>query len=376
MANNDQLMIRMIRGDVHEQEAGVTGMTAARQSGRVLVVDDEEAVADLYAARLESEHDVITAYDGERALEVVDDNIDVVFLDRQMPGCPGDEVLDVVDERDLDCRVVMVTAVDPGFDILEMYENRDGGFHRVDDAGIDGDRWSLAASFTDLTGDGHPDVHVANDYNSDVLYINQGDGTFEQRFQGGATARNGMASEIADVTDDGRPDVFVSNIYLPASRETMGDERYERVEHFLSFVINSNRTKGNTLMVNQGDGEFQDQADELGVRHGGWGWAASFADFNNDGRRDLIHATQNVVAIGKEDPHYTYPMLWTNNGSGFISLDASERGLEEHDGRGLVTLELRPRRRPGPRHGQLRRILHALREHGQRHQQHSVPRRR
>lgn len=95
-------------------------MTATQLSGRVLVVDDEDAVADLYATWLETDHDVRTAYDGERALELVDDDVDVVFLDRQMPGLSGDEVLDALDERDVDCRVVMVTAVDPGFDIVEM----------------------------------------------------------------------------------------------------------------------------------------------------------------------------------------------------------------------------------------------------------------
>ena len=95
-------------------------MTASQRSGRVLVVDDEEAVADLYAAWLGRDHDVLTAYGGEQALELVDDSVDVVFLDRQMPGRSGDEVLDVVHERGIDCRVVMVTAVDPGFDIVEM----------------------------------------------------------------------------------------------------------------------------------------------------------------------------------------------------------------------------------------------------------------
>jgi DNA-binding response OmpR family regulator len=86
----------------------------------VLVVDDEEAVADLYGAWLAPDYEVLTAYDGRRALELVDGSVDVVFLDRQMPGKSGDEVLDEVNERDLDCRIVMVTAVDPGFDIVEM----------------------------------------------------------------------------------------------------------------------------------------------------------------------------------------------------------------------------------------------------------------
>ncbi|PSP55899.1 HoxA transcriptional regulator, partial [Halobacteriales archaeon QH_7_66_37] len=45
---------------------------------------------------------------------------DVVLLDRRMPGTPGDEVLGEIRQRGLDCRVVMLTAVDPEFDIAEM----------------------------------------------------------------------------------------------------------------------------------------------------------------------------------------------------------------------------------------------------------------
>lgn len=86
----------------------------------VLVVDDETDIADLYTAWLTTTHDVMTAYDGEEALQYVDDTVDVIFLDRQMPGKSGDEVLDIIDSRELDCRVVMVTAVDPDFDIVEM----------------------------------------------------------------------------------------------------------------------------------------------------------------------------------------------------------------------------------------------------------------
>jgi DNA-binding response OmpR family regulator len=86
----------------------------------VLVVDDESAVADAYALRLRQEYEVLTAYGGDEALDVVSDDVDVVLLDRRMPT-PGDEVLDRIRERGLDCRVIMVTAVtDPDFDIIEM----------------------------------------------------------------------------------------------------------------------------------------------------------------------------------------------------------------------------------------------------------------
>ena len=94
--------------------------TTMTEDGTVLVVDDEEDIADLYAAWLEMNHEVRTAYNGEEALEKADETVDVVLLDRQMPDYSGDEVLERLRERDLDYRVVMVTAVDPDFDIVSM----------------------------------------------------------------------------------------------------------------------------------------------------------------------------------------------------------------------------------------------------------------
>ncbi|MEY7847624.1 response regulator transcription factor [Natrarchaeobius sp. A-rgal3] len=86
----------------------------------VLVVDDEARLADLFATWLETEWAVDTAYDGEEALEKMADSIEVVLLDRRMPGLSGDDVLEAIRDDGYDCRVVMVTAVDPDFDIIEM----------------------------------------------------------------------------------------------------------------------------------------------------------------------------------------------------------------------------------------------------------------
>ena len=94
--------------------------TTESETVTVLVVDDERDVTELYTTWLATAHDVLSAYNGAEALEMVDDTVDVVFLDRQMPGMSGDDVLAAIDERGIDCRVVMVTAVDPDFDIVEM----------------------------------------------------------------------------------------------------------------------------------------------------------------------------------------------------------------------------------------------------------------
>lgn len=89
---------------------------------RVLMVDDERTVADAYALRLEDVAEVSVAHSGAGALDALDDGRvpDVVLLDRHMPGMSGDEVLERIRERDLETRVIMVTAIDPGLGVLDM----------------------------------------------------------------------------------------------------------------------------------------------------------------------------------------------------------------------------------------------------------------
>jgi DNA-binding response OmpR family regulator len=86
----------------------------------VLIVEDEPAVADSFEMMLQGEYEVRKAASGEEALETLTDEIDVVLLDRMMPGMSGGEVLGELRDREIDCRVAMVTAVDPDFDIIEM----------------------------------------------------------------------------------------------------------------------------------------------------------------------------------------------------------------------------------------------------------------
>jgi DNA-binding response OmpR family regulator len=94
--------------------------TETTETATVLVVDDERDLADLYAAWLSQEYDVRTAYGGQEALDALDEDVDVALIDRLMPQVSGDEVLEHIRESEYDCRVSMVTAVEPDFDIIEM----------------------------------------------------------------------------------------------------------------------------------------------------------------------------------------------------------------------------------------------------------------
>lgn len=85
----------------------------------ILIVDDEQDLADLYAMWLK-DYMTLTAYNGQTALDHMNEDIDIVLLDRNMPDMSGDEVLEQLREDGHDCWVVMVTAVDPDVDIAAM----------------------------------------------------------------------------------------------------------------------------------------------------------------------------------------------------------------------------------------------------------------
>jgi DNA-binding response OmpR family regulator len=87
----------------------------------VLVVDDERRAADTYTNVLSADYETRTAYGGEEALELIGQvEFDVILLDRRMPAVSGDEVLEAVQQQAVDCRIALVTAVNPDFDIVEL----------------------------------------------------------------------------------------------------------------------------------------------------------------------------------------------------------------------------------------------------------------
>ena len=86
----------------------------------VLVVDDEPDIAKAYAKWLEDDHEVEVKTSGQDALESIDDSVDVLLLDRRMPGMSGDDMLEKLGELDINPRVVMVTAVEPEFEVVTL----------------------------------------------------------------------------------------------------------------------------------------------------------------------------------------------------------------------------------------------------------------
>ena len=147
--------------------------------------------------------------------------------------------------------------------------------------------WSLDIGHADLDNDGDQDVYVAGDYGTDRLFLNQGkdadgrvlfrDATVEAL--GGLDTRKGMNVDMGDYDRDGWLDIYVTNI----------TDEYMKECNFLWH---------NNGLDRNGKLSFVNLSRESGTCDTGWGWAAKWADFDNDGWEDLF-AVDGLRSAGK-----------------------------------------------------------------------------
>jgi hypothetical protein len=188
-----------------------------------------------------------------------------------------------------------------------FFRNRgDGTFEdRTKESGLETRAgYQLGVLFSDLDSDSDPDLYVASDSTGNFLFLNRGDGTFEDRsllsgasFSHAGSAQAGMGVDSGDVNGDGAPDLVVTNF----------SDDYD------------------TLYLNQGGLTFLDSSDLLGLAVPTLpylGWSVLLEDFDSDFDLDLFKVNGHVypqVDGSRTGESFRQPMqfFWNDDGRGF-----------------------------------------------------------
>ncbi|MGI8782188.1 MAG: CRTAC1 family protein [Acidobacteriota bacterium] len=188
---------------------------------------------------------------------------------------------------------------------------------------------ALGVAFADYDGDGWTDIFVANDSIRQTLLRNRGDGTFEDATLGASVGYDengktfaGMGVDFSDYDNDGWPDVLVT---------TLSNETY-------------------ALFRNSGDGAFDYATGVTGMGQATSpysGWGVKFLDYDHDGWKDLIVAQGHVLdTIQLTSSHLRYqqkPIVLRNGGGKqFVDVSATLGAAfgQAWSGRGLAAGDL------------------------------------
>jgi len=180
------------------------------------------------------------------------------------------------------------------------HNNRDGTFTDVTKrAGLAELKpsHSFTAVFDDFNQDGKIDLFVANDSDPNFLFLNQGDGTFKESavergvgFNGDGRAQSNMGVAVGDIDNQGRLTILTTTFF---------DDYFPLFKQDKSGYFDDASTSAGLTMLTK--------------RY--LGWACGFADFDNDGKRDLWLANGHVYP---RIAQYFQPfVVLRNSGGGF-----------------------------------------------------------
>ncbi len=217
-------------------------------------------------------------------------------------------------DGDLDCYIlnqshhphanISDTSNRHGYDSLSgdrLYRNdinTTGRFTEVSkEAGISQSNlgYGLGLAFADFNNDGWDDIYVGNDFHeNDYYYLNNGNGTFTES---GAKhfnhySRFSMGNDAADYNNDGQMDIVTVDM-LPPDEKTLktygSDENPDTYKVKLEIQGYQRQYSKNCLQTNNGSGiSFSENSLMSGVSATDWSWSPLFADFDNDGKKDLF----------------------------------------------------------------------------------------
>jgi hypothetical protein len=195
----------------------------------------------------------------------------------------------------------------------DLYRNNgDGTFSNVTlEAGIVYEGFGLGLALGDVNKDGYPDIYVSNDYvSNDLLYINQGDGTFINMIDTYLSyqTKSSMGNDMADINNDGNPDIFTLDMlpeYYHKKKQTINgfgyiyfinDAKFGYEHQFLRNMLHLHNGFADGAMV-----PYSEVGQMLGIYQTEWSWSPLFADYDNDGDKDLLVANGYPVDMTDKD---------------------------------------------------------------------------
>lgn len=187
--------------------------------------------------------------------------------------------------------------------------------------------WTLAISGADLTGDGLPDVYIANDFGHGHLLYNESTPghikfaeakgvrtpTAPKSFVLGNGSFKGMGVDFADLNSNGKFDFIISNINAAGGLE----------ESNLVFINQAANDADMAQKLSEGVAPFSQEAQQYGLAWTGWCWDVKTGDFLNDGEQDVIQADGFLKgtinrwnwlqeAATQNDDLVSNPAMWPN----------------------------------------------------------------
>ncbi len=197
----------------------------------------------------------------------------------------------------------------------ELWRNLGGGkFENITQrAGVAAAAIGVSASFADIDNDGDPDLYVTVLRQGNVLFENDGTGTFKNISKDSGLDYKGhpSAAVFFDYNGDGLLDMFLTVVgqyttdELKKASRSSGSEKNSPYRYYAGFDdgfsghLKPERTETSILFKNEGDNRFADVSEKVGLKDGSWSGAASPIDVNEDGWPDLY-----VLNMQGHDQYY------------------------------------------------------------------------
>ncbi len=193
-----------------------------------------------------------------------------------------------------------------------LYSNEGGNFVDVTEkAGLKTFGLTLSATVGDLNNDGWPDLYISNDFSTpDFMYINNQNGTFKEVVKKATThtAFYGMGADVSDYNNDGYLDIFQVDMDAQSNRRQKANMASMNPKLFWSTVNSGfhyqymhNCMQLNTGISKEGIPKFSNVSRITGTSSTDWSWGPLFADFDNDGYKDLFITNGTRREINNND---------------------------------------------------------------------------